>query len=187
MEEEADWDTRYGTRKLQVNPFSVSKFLITNGEFLDFVRAGGYANRNYWTEAGWQWRVFRNVHFPTFWVPNGPVGLHQYKLRVIFDIIDLPLSWPVDVNAHEARAYCAWKTAQDKVEGSEIREGQGRGLEGGQKEMFDVCRQPESPYRLITEGEHNVIRDQAIKDVSRGTARDFVMAYAGNEMASNCE
>ncbi|EKX51807.1 hypothetical protein GUITHDRAFT_65798 [Guillardia theta CCMP2712] len=151
------WDNEYGTRKLQVNPFSVSKFLITNGEFLEFVRAGGYANRNYWTEAGWQWRVFRNVHFPTFWVPNGPVGLHQYKLRVIFDIVDLPLSWPVDVNAHEARAYCAWKTAQDK---------------------------PESPYRLITEGEHNIIRDAAIKDTSRGTARDFVMMYAGNEIAA---
>lgn len=49
------------------------KFLITNGEFLEFVRAGGYLDSTLWTEAGWQWRNFRNVLFPTFWVPNGPV------------------------------------------------------------------------------------------------------------------
>ncbi len=43
------------------------------------------------------------------------VGLHQYKLRLIFEIVDLPLSWPADVNAHEAIAYCNWRTRIEKV------------------------------------------------------------------------
>ena len=93
--------------------FSASKFLVTNGEFLDFVRDGGYAARQHWTEAGWQWRAFRNVLFPTFWVPDGPVGLHRYRQRLIFEVVELPLAWPAAVNAHEARAYCAWRTARD--------------------------------------------------------------------------
>jgi formylglycine-generating enzyme required for sulfatase activity len=67
------WDNEYGTRTAKVEPFAASKFLITNGEFLEFVRSGGYGNKAYWTEAGWQWRVFRNIHFPTFWCPDGPV------------------------------------------------------------------------------------------------------------------
>jgi len=149
------WDNEYGTRTAEVATFSASKYLITNGEFLEFVRSGGYGNRAYWTEAGWQWRVFRNIHFPTFWCPDGPVGLHQYKLRVIYDVIDMPLSWPVDVNVHEAKAYCAWKTLQDK---------------------------PQHPYRLITEVEHNLLRDAATRDESLGMARDPVMANAGSDM-----
>ena len=27
----------------------------------------------------------------------------------MFDVIEMPLSWPVDVNYHEAKAYCVWK------------------------------------------------------------------------------
>ena len=26
----------------------------------------------------------------------------------MFDELDLPLAWPVEVNAHEAEAYCWW-------------------------------------------------------------------------------
>ena len=27
----------------------------------------------------------------------------------MFDVIDMPLNWPVEVNYHEAKAYCKWK------------------------------------------------------------------------------
>ena len=27
----------------------------------------------------------------------------------MFDVIDMPWEWPVDVNYHEAKAYCRWK------------------------------------------------------------------------------
>lgn len=26
----------------------------------------------------------------------------------MFDVIDMPWSWPVEVNHHEAKAFCAW-------------------------------------------------------------------------------
>ncbi len=54
---------------------------MTNGQFWQFVKAGGYNQPSYWSKEGWGWRTFRNVKWPTFWVPNGPAGLHQYKLR----------------------------------------------------------------------------------------------------------
>jgi len=31
------------------------------------------------------------------------------RLRRMFDVVDLPLCWPVEVNYHEAKAYCAWR------------------------------------------------------------------------------
>lgn len=45
----------------------------------------------------------------------------------MFNIIDMPLNWPVDVCYHEAKAYCNWK-------------GEG--------------------FRLISEGEFNIIRGE---------------------------
>lgn len=54
----------------QVPSFSASKFKVTNGEFHAFVRAGGYTERRWWGADGWGWRTFRNVKWPTFWVPG---------------------------------------------------------------------------------------------------------------------
>ncbi len=33
----------------------------------------------------------------------------SFRYRAIFDMIDMPMSWPVDVNYHEAKAFCCWK------------------------------------------------------------------------------
>jgi len=107
------WDNEYGERKATVNPFKISTQMVTNGAFLDFVKEGGYHEERFWGPAGWKWRKFRNCKWPTFWVSDGPAGKHSYKLRAIFEIIDMPQDWPVCVNFHEAKAYLAWKTERD--------------------------------------------------------------------------
>ena len=33
----------------------------------------------------------------------------------MFDVIDMPWEWPVDVNYHEAKAYCRWKGAEFRL------------------------------------------------------------------------
>ena len=53
--------------------------------------------------------------FPEF-IPSGLLA-QRYKLRVLFDAIDMRWDWPVDVNYHEAKAYCAWRAEE---EGSEV-------------------------------------------------------------------
>ena len=37
-------------------PFRLSKYPVTNGQFARFVAAGGYDNQSLWHEAGWKWR-----------------------------------------------------------------------------------------------------------------------------------
>src|SRR5260221_7133988 len=37
-------------------PFAMARCCVTNAQFLAFVEAGGYARREFWSEAGWQWR-----------------------------------------------------------------------------------------------------------------------------------
>jgi 5-histidylcysteine sulfoxide synthase len=99
------WDIDYGDRTVEVAPFFASKYLITNAEFIYFVKAGGYENQAYWDKESWNWKTQYNIQSPKFWLhENG-----SYKYRAMFDEIDLPLDWPVEVNHYEAMAYCCWQ------------------------------------------------------------------------------
>jgi len=37
---------------------------------------------------------------------------NSYRFRTMLEIIDMPWNWPVEVNYHEAKAFCNWKSAQ---------------------------------------------------------------------------
>lgn len=103
------WDVEYGHLKIEVQPFLASKYLITNQEFSEFVKAEGYQQQKYWTDESWQWKELSNIQHPKFWIPS-----HKgYRYRATFDEIELPLSWPVEVNYYEATAFCKWRG--DKV------------------------------------------------------------------------
>ena len=35
--------------------------------------------------------------------------VYDARYRATFDVLEMPLDWPVDVNYHEAKAFCCWK------------------------------------------------------------------------------
>lgn len=99
------WDSDYGDRRVEVKPFWCSPYLVTNQDYLAFVEAGGYENPDYWSPTAWQWRQENQVTSPKFWykTPNG------YRYRAMFQEMELPLAWPVEVNQYEAIAFCRWR------------------------------------------------------------------------------
>ncbi len=107
------WDNEYGQDFRETTNLQASKFLVSNAEYYRFVKEGGYENQDYWSEAGWGWRRFRNAKWPTFWVQDGPSGSHRYKLRTIFSIEPMQWDWPAVVNYYEAKAYCEWLNEQN--------------------------------------------------------------------------
>ncbi len=100
------WDNEYGQHTAFVSPFAAGRYLVSNGEFLPFVKEGGYSNPDLWDDEGWRWVTFSQATCPTFWIPDQD----GYHLRLLASIIPLPLDWPVEVNALEAAAFCRWKT-----------------------------------------------------------------------------
>lgn len=104
------WDVDFGRREVEVGGFWVSKYLVTNGEFLKFVEEGGYENPDYWCQRGWRWREENGVKHPKFW-RRGERG--DYKYRLMFEEVELPLAFPVEVNLYEAMAYCRYLGRKD--------------------------------------------------------------------------
>lgn len=112
------WDNEYGFDERKVEDFYVSKLLISNGEFFEFVKNDGYHSDKYWCKEGLAWRKFRNTYHPTFWVVNGPKGSNLFKLRCCFEIVDMQWNYPVIVNHYEAKAFCRYKS---ETEGKNYR------------------------------------------------------------------
>ena len=104
------WDNEYGENHVEVLPFRASKMLVSHGEFIAFVEAGGYENETFWDEEGKAFLKRSGAKHPPFWVPKPDGG---YRLRLLDREIDLPMNWPVEVNCLEAQAFCRFKSVRD--------------------------------------------------------------------------
>jgi gamma-glutamyl hercynylcysteine S-oxide synthase len=98
------WDNEYEEQTIDVAAFAIDKYKVTNGQYLDFIAAGGYENPACWTEEDWNWRSAREILHPAFWIRNR----ERWYCRTMFDEIPLPLDWPVYVSHAEANAYARW-------------------------------------------------------------------------------
>ena len=98
------WDNEYGKYTEDVKDFKTSKYLVSNGEFLEFVKAGGYEDKEYWSAEGQSWLEYTGAKYPTFWIKDAD----GFKYKTLTTIMDFPMDWPVDVNFLEAEAFCKY-------------------------------------------------------------------------------
>jgi 5-histidylcysteine sulfoxide synthase/putative 4-mercaptohistidine N1-methyltranferase len=139
------WDNEYGILSAGVDAFRAGRYLVSNQEFLEFIEAGGYGQKEWWTEEGWNWKTYRDQNHPIFWVKDD----HSYRFRTMLETIDMPWNWPVEVNYLEAKAFCHWKGAQA-----------GRPLRLPSEEewyrMRDLSEIPDQPYWSKAPGNINL-------------------------------
>lgn len=102
------WDNEYGQASVEVPDFKASQYLVSNAEYLGFIKAGGYQSPEYWTPEGQAWLSYKKATMPRFWrEQNG-----EYFQRNLLSEMPLPMDWPVEINYLEAKAFCQWKSAQ---------------------------------------------------------------------------
>jgi len=99
------WDNEFEEHPVDVPAFSIDKYKVTNGQFMEFLRAGGYSDRALWTDAAWQWKEQEGIRCPKFWAEHNG----GWRFRTMFDEVPLPADWPVYVSLAEASAYARWK------------------------------------------------------------------------------
>lgn len=100
------WDNEFAFHKAFIKDFKASKYLVSNGEFLEFVKEGGYSKLHYFSKDGLKWLDFTQAKHPTFWIKED----NNYYLREINRVVPLPLNYPVDINVYEAEAFCKYKS-----------------------------------------------------------------------------
>jgi iron(II)-dependent oxidoreductase len=89
----------------EVEPFRIARAAVSNTEFAAFVDAGGYTNRAFWDDAGWDWRVREGLEHPLYW-RRGDDG---WELRRFDAWHALPAHAAlIHVSWFEAQAYCRW-------------------------------------------------------------------------------
>lgn len=100
------FDNELGHHRVFLEPFSISKSLVTNQEFIEFIEDGGYENPLNWLDDGWYWIQKNNIKKPLYWCKKDDEWC-QYTLSGIHKIdYDDILS---HISFYEAAAFAAWK------------------------------------------------------------------------------
>ncbi len=100
------FDNELGLHKVYIQPFEISKGLVTNADYLEFIQAGGYEDFNLWLDEGWSWVQENKVKSPMYWhFMNGQ--WHTYTLAGLQKLN--PAAVLSHVSYYEAAAYAQWK------------------------------------------------------------------------------
>ncbi len=103
------YDNESPRHKVYLPQYELSSRLITNGEYLDFMKADGYKNPSLWLTEGWKWIEENKRHCPLYWRDNTN-GWEEYTLG---GVLPLDLNLPViHLSLYEADAFARWSEAR---------------------------------------------------------------------------
>ena len=74
------FDNEGPRHKIWLEDYALGNRLVTNGEFLDFIDAGGYREPRFWLSDGWAWVQSESVAHPLYWRETDD-GWREFTLR----------------------------------------------------------------------------------------------------------
>lgn len=117
------FDNELGRHKVYIHDFEISKSLVTNAEYLEFINKGGYQDFRFWHSEGWDWVQKSDNKAPLYWHKVDGKWL-RYDLAGLNPVkMDEPVC---HISFYEASAFAAfkgmrlptefeWEVASDKL------------------------------------------------------------------------
>lgn len=103
------FDNERPRHKVWLDAFEIAKRPITQGEWLEFIRDGGYATPSLWLSDGWTWVQQNGIQAPMYWY-NDEEGWAKYALH---GPAAIDLAQPVThISFYEAAAFAQWAGAR---------------------------------------------------------------------------
>ncbi|MBB5619233.1 ergothioneine biosynthesis protein EgtB [Pedobacter cryoconitis] len=100
------FDNELGRHKVYIQNFSISTRLVSNAEYVEFIKAGGYQDFSLWHAQGWDWVNEKQINAPLYWYEIEGQW-HRYSLS---GLESLKMNSPVsNISYYEASAYAQWK------------------------------------------------------------------------------
>ena len=166
------WDNEFESHTIDVPAFSVARYPVTNEQFMEFVRAGGYDEKSLWDAASWEWKNGMGLRHPHFWRQ----GADGWMFRSMFGTEPLPPHAPAYVSHAEASAYMRWAGRQLPTEAQWHRAAYG--TKDGTEREFPWGAQPPDGSR----GNFNFARwhPTAVNAYPAGQSAFGVMDLLGN-------
>lgn len=100
------FDNELGRHKVYLNEFSIENKLVTNGDYLEFIEAGGYKQFQWWFDDAWTWVNKELIDAPLHWYQiNGK--WHEFTMAGLQEVDKDAIL--CHVSFYEASAYAEWK------------------------------------------------------------------------------
>lgn len=99
------FDNEKWAHQITFPAFSINSNLVSNAQFKNFMRDGGYEKLQFWDDAGRLWLTSQQRAAPRYWQRDGDLWLHERFGKLIELLDDEPVR---HISLHEAQAYCRW-------------------------------------------------------------------------------
>jgi ergothioneine biosynthesis protein EgtB len=108
------FDNERPRHRVFIEAFAIAPRLVTNGEYLAFIEAGGYRQAQWWLSDGWRWLNEKHIGAPAYWERiEGTQNSGHWHEFTLSGLLPLDLNAPVcHVSFYEAEAYAHWAGAR---------------------------------------------------------------------------
>jgi|SRR5579885_77803 ergothioneine biosynthesis protein EgtB len=100
------FDNELPRHKVILQPYKLANRLVTNGEYCEFIEAGGYEKSEFWLSDGWDCVQKNRWKTPLYWQQIG----NRWYVFTLSGLREMELAEPVShVSYYEADAYARWR------------------------------------------------------------------------------
>ena len=106
------YDNELPPQAVELSGYRIALNPVSNAQFLSFMQNGGYQEKAFWSDTGWQWQTEQQADHPEYWRRDSRGNWYETALN---GPSHLPPEEPVTgINLHEAQAYAAWAAEQSE-------------------------------------------------------------------------